>query len=131
MQLQKAKFESITELYTNLFELVLDSKSKEIEMTLIQIIEEGIKNNAVGLLAQINIIYIDFNQLFSLWLRSKSLPRSFYDRSIHQNRLLSKCTDPASMDDIMFMIMRYVQDPQEEKKTEILHDIDCYKAINN
>ena len=76
------------------------------------------------------LIYSNFNGFFSDWLKhsNKGSERELISlqNNEHHNLLISHCSDPASMDDLLWEISNYLEDPKIGKE-EAEHQLACYK----
>jgi hypothetical protein len=78
------------------------------------------------------VLYVEFNDYFEKWLQEKGKTQSDLvdelSKDEHENILLANCTDPASMDDLMWDLNNVLtSNPHNYVMDDIDYHIVCYK----
>lgn len=86
---------------------------------------ENCKENA-ELIDIHNILYSSFNQYFLDWHKRNNV--SIASFAHHHNYLLTQCSLPAEIDDLLFELGTYLGDnTHREQKKEVLYHLECYQ----
>lgn len=124
-------------LVTSLCELLYKKAYHQAERRLLQIIESiftyssQVGNHHRDEVATVIMIYTQFNILYNDWLRKKKIASSTelasLDNGEHTNYLLAHCSDPASMDDLLWELSDYLENPTARNKEEVSYQLLCYR----
>jgi hypothetical protein len=76
-------------------------------------------------------IYSDFNNLYMEWVKEKNIneqkERCAINSGEHHNLLIAHCSDPSSMDDLMWEVINYLENSTPSNKHEVEYQLACYK----
>jgi hypothetical protein len=82
-------------------------------------------------------LFFRFNNDYLYWIRQQNKDeekeRLKQESEEHHNYLIAHCFDPASMDDLLWEVHAYIQNPSNKtQKKEIQYQLACYnKLIEN
>ncbi len=91
-------------------------------------------------LHMISLLYTDFNDNYLDWVVEQggsvaTEQHDLADEEEHDNYLLAHCKDPASMDDMLFEVEKYLLDSMDpdiqyaENEDEAKYHISCYQRL--
>lgn len=76
-------------------------------------------------------IYSEFNSLYMDWAKRNNISeekeiQTQYSNE-HENLFIAHCSDPASMDDLLWEVNNYLEDHTERSKHEVEYQLACYR----
>lgn len=85
-------------------------------------------------LACAKILYYTFNAYYDSWAQKKGLnidqEKKALHSPVHDNILFAHCTDPESMDDLMYEVCQYLTEIENDSQMEeAQYHLDCYKRL--
>lgn len=82
-------------------------------------------------LSDIRTVYLRFNQYYLRWAEEKGLDLTQEKKklaaAIHQNYLFAHCSDPESMDDLVYAVADSLMNIEDETQMdEAVYQLSCY-----
>lgn len=81
----------------------------------------------------LDLLYRYFNEKYIAWVafhkKDTEKEHTKQHRDGHPNYLLANCFDPSSMDDLLWELANYIENPTDAQKKEIQYQLDCYKNM--
>ncbi len=119
-------------------QLVTDRQFQEAEQSLVTcingLVNQGYhsRNQIQRMLTLLEILYTEFNSYYLQWAKKHGKNEiseiEELSNKMHPNFLIANCTDPESMDDLLYEVRNYLMNlSNKEQEKEARHHLTCYQ----
>jgi hypothetical protein len=112
---------------------MIAGKFHDAERVVLSMVEDALakeyntEDDTAPVLAELKGLYEGFNDRFDDWADLHGFVTESSDLRNHHNLLMAHCSDPASMDDLLYETLGFLTDPEDDQQLEeARYHLSCY-----